>query len=62
MHILILSVYILFCLLVAWAGRRTFAGFVGVLIFSVFLTPLLTAVLVILFRGKVKKKTIKTIS
>lgn len=56
MQIVIIAVYITFCVLVAWAGRRTFAGFVGVLILSIILTPLFTAFLLLLFRQRVKKK------
>jgi uncharacterized membrane protein len=57
MNIILIITYVLFCLLVAFAGRKARIGFVGVLIFSIFMTPLLVAILIMLFgSGKKKKK------
>ena len=48
--------YLTFCLIVAFLGRKVSIGFWGVLIMSIFLTPLLTAIFIVLFRPKAKKK------
>ena len=61
MNIVFIVAYATFCLLVAFAGRRTRIGFFGVLIFSIFMTPLLVAILIVFFqpdpyKAKRKKK------
>ena len=61
MQILFITVYLLFSVFVAWAGRRTYAGFVVVLILSIVLTPLFVAFLLLLFRQRLKKKPIKQV-
>lgn len=55
MGIVFILVYAIFCLLVAWAGRNSVMGFFGVLVLSIFVTPLLTAILLALFRQRRKK-------
>lgn len=59
--IVLIVIYALFCILVAIAGRNTRIGFSGALLFSIFMTPLLVAILIMLFQKtkttrKVKKK------
>jgi hypothetical protein len=56
MQLLLLLAYAGLCLLVAYAGRDTKVGFWGLLLFSVLLTPLVTAVLTVLFRPRRRKK------
>jgi hypothetical protein len=56
MQLLLLLAYVGLCLLVAYAGRDTKVGFWGLLLFSVLLTPLVTAILTVLFRPRRKKK------
>lgn len=56
MLILILSVYLFFCLLVASAAKNVTVGFWGVLVISILLTPILTAILVLVLRPKPNKK------
>jgi hypothetical protein len=57
MGIVFIIIYVTFSLLVAWAGRRATMGFFGVLALSLIVTPLVTAILLVLFwpRGKKKK-------
>jgi len=50
MGFIFLIVYLTFCLLVAKAAKNTAIGFLGVLLASIFLTPLLTAIMVLLLR------------
>jgi hypothetical protein len=58
MYFLFILVYLLFCLLVAFAARQTRLGFVGALILSILITPLLTAIFAILFdRREAKGKS-----
>ena len=52
MQILLMAIYLLFCVLVAWVGRRTTFGFFAMLLASIFLTPLFTAILILLFRTR----------
>jgi hypothetical protein len=52
MQLIFLLVYAGLSLLVAYAGRHTRVGFLGLLIFSLLLTPLVTAVLTVLFGSK----------
>ncbi len=57
--VLIVVLYILFCLLVSFLGRKTKIGFFGVLIASILITPLVVAILIVFFQGigkKLKKK------
>lgn len=56
MHIILLLFYISFCVLVAYAARNVTIGFWGVLLMSLFLTPLLTAILIIILRPKVRRR------
>ena len=51
--------YIAFCFIIAYLGREVFIGFWGVLILSVFFTPLLTAILILIFRPKPKKSKLE---
>jgi len=60
MNIALIIIYVTFCLLVAYAGRNTRIGFFGVLIFSVFMTPLLVAILIVFFQPTKKKRKKKT--
>ncbi len=53
---IILLIYLIFCVLVAYAGRQVAIGFWGVLVMSIFLTPLLTAILIVILRPRSKKK------
>lgn len=54
--IVLLSIYLFFCFLVARAAKNVTIGFFGVFVFSIFLTPLLAAIVVLIFKGKAKKK------
>ncbi|MCB0564412.1 MAG: hypothetical protein H6573_15255 [Lewinellaceae bacterium] len=56
MYIVSILVYAIFCLLVAWAGRYSVMGFFGVLVLSIFVTPLLTAILFVLFQQQRRRK------
>lgn len=56
MNIILIITYIVFCLLVAIAGRKTRIGFFGILACSIFMTPLVVAILVVLFQPKSKPK------
>lgn len=56
MFVVLLSIYLTFCVLVAWSARNVAIGFWGVLILSIFLTPLLTAILAVIFSPQSKKK------
>jgi len=53
---LLLLIYAFFCLLVAYVGRDAVVGFLGVLLFSIFATPLLAAILILLLRPGDKRK------
>lgn len=53
---LAVGAYIIFCFLVAYIGRDVKIGFWGVLVMSIFLTPLLMAILILLLRPKAKTK------
>ncbi|MCB0588287.1 MAG: hypothetical protein KDD06_23545 [Phaeodactylibacter sp.] len=55
MGIVFILVYAIFCLLVAWGGRNSVIGFFGVLVLSIFVTPLVTAVLLVVFRQRRKR-------
>ncbi|MFN0217079.1 MAG: hypothetical protein ACKVT2_22715 [Saprospiraceae bacterium] len=60
MFFLFILIYLLFCLLVAFAASRSRLGFVGALILSVIITPLLTAIFVSLYdKRKIKRKVIQ---
>ena len=48
---LILTVYILLCLLSGYVGRRTRVGFWGAVVIAVFLTPLITLPVLFLLGG-----------
>ena len=52
----LMCIYLIFCFLVAYAGRDAFMGFIGIFFLSILITPLLTAILVILIRPKAEKK------
>jgi hypothetical protein len=52
MSFILILVYLGFCVLVAYGGRASRVGFLGVLFLSVFFTPLLTAILVLLFQSR----------
>lgn len=53
MGLVFFLVYLLFCLLVAYAGKSdNKLGFGGLFIVSVLFTPLIAAVLVLLFQRK----------
>lgn len=52
----LVTTYIVFCLLVAYLGRNVSIGFGGVLILGVLLTPLTPAILILLFKPKAKRK------
>ncbi len=56
MGILFLIVYLAFCILVAYAGRQARLGFFGILILSVLVTPLIAAILLVLFSPKRQAK------
>lgn len=51
-----IGVYLVFCLIIALLGRNVLVGFWGVLVISIFLTPLLTAILILFFKPKLRKK------
>ncbi len=59
MNIVFIIGYTIFCFLVAFAGRNTRIGFVGILIFSIFMTPLVVALLIVLLQPVKKKKKVK---
>ncbi len=42
------SIYVLLCLLVAYRGRRTQVGYLGTFLLSVFLTPILVFIALLL--------------
>ncbi|MCO6487092.1 MAG: hypothetical protein J5I98_01680 [Phaeodactylibacter sp.] len=48
-------VYLFFCWLVAYGGRRTRLGFYGVLIVSILITPLVSAISIVLFQPRKRK-------
>lgn len=52
----LVTTYIVFCLLVAYLGRNVSIGFWGILILGVLLTPLTPAILTLLFKPKAKRK------
>lgn len=54
-----LGIYLSFCILVAYVGRRAFIGFWGVFVMSILLTPLLTAILIVLLRPRRRKKRLE---
>jgi len=54
-----IAIYLGFCLLVAHFGREVTIGFGGVFIVSIFLTPILTALFIVLFRPQFKHKTLE---
>jgi len=53
---LYIGVYVFFCVLVALAARNVAIGFWGVLVLSIFITPLLAAIFVLILKPKPKKK------
>lgn len=56
MGLILLIIYLVFCWFVAYAGRRTRLGFFGLLILSVFITPLVAAIFMVLFQPQRRKK------
>jgi hypothetical protein len=54
MSFILILVYLGFCILVAYGGRDSRVGFLGVLFLSVFFTPLLTAIMLLLFQTRKK--------
>jgi len=59
MELVYIILYGAFCLLVAYAGKHVRIGFFGLLILSIFLTPLAVAILVFILeprRSRIKKK------
>ncbi|WP_158600997.1 hypothetical protein [Teichococcus wenyumeiae] len=44
---LLLLLYVLTCLAVAWAGRGREIGFAGFLVLSILITPLVTALILL---------------
>jgi fucose permease len=50
----LLLIYLFFCILVAIAGSNAKIGFWGVLFMSLFLTPLFTAILIVILRPRKK--------
>ena len=46
---ILLLIYLFFCFLVAYAGRDALIGFFGIFAVSIFFTPLVAAILVVLF-------------
>lgn len=51
-----IGVYLAFCLLVAFSGRKVRIGFWGVLVLSILITPLIAAILIVILRPKLKEK------
>lgn len=54
LHLIINPIYLVVCLLLAFAGRKRRTGFFGWLIFSILLTPVV--MLFVLVVGREKKK------
>ena len=54
---LYITVYVFFCILVALAARNVAIGFWGVLVLSIFITPILTTILVLILKPKKKKRS-----
>lgn len=59
MVLLFLIIYLGFCVLVANAAKRVAIGFWGVLVLSIILTPLVTAILAVIFKPRQEKSTRK---
>lgn len=55
-RIVVVFIYLVFCWLVAHAGRRTRLGFFGVLFVSIFITPLVAAIFMVLFQPQRRRK------
>lgn len=53
--ILLIVIYVFFAFLVAYSGKNVVIGFWGVFIMSLLLTPLITAILIVLLRSKARK-------
>lgn len=45
---LLLFVYMLLCLAVAWLGRQRAIGFAGFLVVSILITPVITALILLI--------------
>ena len=54
--LILLLFYFGFCFAVAYAGRNVTIGFWGVLVMSIFFTPLVTALFIVVLRPKYKKR------
>ena len=51
-RLVVILIYLFFCWLVAYGGKHTRLGFYGVLIVSIFLTPLVVAIFIVLFQPR----------
>ena len=56
MDVILIAIYLFFCWAVAYAGKNTRLGFWGVLLLSIFLTPLLIAIFIVLFQPRIGRK------
>jgi len=56
MGLVFIVIYVIFSLLVAWAGRHLRLGFFGAFCLSLLLTPLVAAILLLLFQPRKKSK------
>lgn len=54
-RLVVILIYLLFCWLVAYSGKYTRLGFYGVLIVSIFITPLVAAIFIVLFQPRKRK-------
>ena len=57
--VIAVAVYLSFCLLVAYLARRVTIGFAGVFICSIILTPVLTALFIVIFKPRYRRKTLE---
>jgi len=54
-----IAIYLFFCLMVAYFGSEVTIGFGGVFVVSIFITPILAALFIVLFRPQFKHKTLE---
>jgi len=55
MSLLFFLIYLGFSILVAYSGKKVIIGFWGLLFMCIFLTPLLTAILIVLLKPRREK-------